>query len=203
MQAAKKQGLSVSCDLNFRKKLWKWKKGVSAETLARETMPQLLSHVDLVIANEEDAELALGIHAAATNVEAGTLNVAAYTDVAKQIVGRFANVRLVAITLRESISASHNNWGGLLYDAASGRSFVAPCDASGNYKPYEIRNIVDRVGAGDSFAGALIFSLALNPVSKGASIRPRRPCVTPSRPAASSTAFWATSITLRGRRSRP
>src|ERR1700722_17083328 len=93
--AAKKRGLSVSCDLNFRKKLWKWKKGVSAETLAREMMPQVLSHVDLVIANEEDAELALGIHAAGTDVEAGTLNVAAYTDVAKQIVGRFANVRHV------------------------------------------------------------------------------------------------------------
>jgi 2-dehydro-3-deoxygluconokinase len=68
-------------------------------------------------------------------------------------------VSLVAITLRESLSASHNNWGGLLYDAASGRSFVAPCDPGGNYKPYEIRNIVDRVGAGDSFAGALIFAL--------------------------------------------
>ena len=159
VQAAKKQGLSVSCDLNFRKKLWKWKPGVSAEALSRETMPRLLSHVDLVIANEEDAELALGIHAAATDVEAGTLKVAAYADVAKQIVGRFANVRHVAITLRESFSASHNNWGGMLFDAATGRLFVAPCDAGGNYKPYEIRNIVDRVGAGDSFAGALVFAL--------------------------------------------
>jgi len=159
VQAAKKQGLSVSCDLNFRKKLWKWKPGVSAEALAGETMPQLLSHVDLVIANEEDAELALGIHAAATDVEAGTLNIAAYTDVAKQIVGRFTNVRHVAITLRESISASHNNWGGLLFDAASGQTVVAPCDASGKYKPYEMRNIVDRVGAGDSFGGALIFAM--------------------------------------------
>ena len=157
--AAKKKGLTVSCDLNFRKKLWKWKQGVSAESLARETMPKLLSHVDVLIANEEDADFALGIHAAATNVDAGTLNVAAYTDVARQIVGRFANVRTVAITLRESISASHNNWGGLLYDAASGQTVVAPCDASGKYKPYEMRNIVDRVGAGDSFAGALIFAL--------------------------------------------
>jgi 2-dehydro-3-deoxygluconokinase len=164
VQAAKRQGLAhglhVSCDLNFRKKLWKWKKGVSAESLARETMPQLLSHVDLVIANEEDADLALGIRAAATDVEAGTLDVAAYTDVARQIVARFPHVRRVAITLRESISASHNNWGALLFDAESGRTVVAPCDADGKYQPYEIRNIVDRVGAGDSFAGALIFALS-------------------------------------------
>jgi 2-dehydro-3-deoxygluconokinase len=159
VQAAKRQGLQVSCDLNFRKKLWKWKPGASAESLARETMPQLLSHVDLVIANEEDADLALGIRAAATDVEAGTLDVAAYTDVARQIVGRFPNVRRVAITLRESISASHNNWGALLFDAESGRTVVAPCDTEGKYEPYEIRNIVDRVGAGDSFAGALIFAL--------------------------------------------
>jgi 2-dehydro-3-deoxygluconokinase len=160
VQAAKRQGLQVSCDLNFRKKLWKWKPGVSAESLARETMPQLLSHVDLVIANEEDADLALGIRAAATDVEAGTLDVAAYTDVARQIAGRFPHVRRVAITLRESLSASHNNWGALLFDAQSGQTVVAPCDAAGKYRPYEIRNIVDRVGAGDSFAGALIFALS-------------------------------------------
>jgi 2-dehydro-3-deoxygluconokinase len=159
VQAAKHCGLGVSCDLNFRKKLWKWKSGVSAESLARETMPQLMPFVDLVIANEEDADLALGIRAPATNVAAGTLNVSGYADVARQIVGRFANVRRVAITLRESLSASHNNWGGLLFDAASDRMFVAPRNTDGQYRPYEIRNIVDRVGAGDSFAGALIFAL--------------------------------------------
>jgi 2-dehydro-3-deoxygluconokinase len=159
VQSAKRCGLGVSCDLNFRKKLWKWKSGVSATTLARETMPRLMPSVDLVIANEEDADLALGIRAPATNVEAGTLNVAGYTDVARQIVKRFANVRMVAITLRESISASHNNWGGLLFDAATDRTVVAPRDSGGQYRPYEIRNIVDRVGAGDSFAGALIFAL--------------------------------------------
>ena len=72
----KRRGLGISCDLNFRKKLWNWKAGVSAESLARETMPRLMPFVDLVIANEEDADLALGIRAPATNVEAGTLNVA-------------------------------------------------------------------------------------------------------------------------------
>ena len=73
----------------------------------------------------------------------------------------------MAITLRESISASHNNWGGLLFDAASGQTVVAPCDASGKYKPYEMRNIVDRVGAGDSFSGALIFALGTEYGLKG------------------------------------
>ena len=159
VQAAQQRALRISCDLNFRKKLWRWKKGYSAESLARETMPRLLSSVDVLIANEEDADLALGIRAPATNVEAGALNVEGYTDVARQIVNRFANIGTVAITLRESISASHNNWGGLLYDAASQQTFVAPRDGKGHYRPYEIRNIVDRVGAGDSFAGGLIFAL--------------------------------------------
>lgn len=156
---AKQHGLTVSCDLNFRKKLWKWKPGVSAVALARETMRGLLPFVDLVIANEEDAELSLGIRAPQTDVQAGRLNLAGYERVARQIVEQFPNVGRVAITLRESHSASHNNWGALLYDASTGQTHVAPTDASGSYKPYEIRNIVDRVGAGDSFAGALIFAL--------------------------------------------
>jgi 2-dehydro-3-deoxygluconokinase len=160
VQRAKRFGLGVSCDLNFRKKLWRWKAGVSPEVLARETMHRMMPFVDLVIANEEDADLALGIRAAESNVDSGTINVTGYEEVARQIVGRFPNVGKVAITLRESHSASHNNWGGLLFDAASNRSYVAPRDADGRYRPYEIHNIVDRVGAGDSFAGALLFALA-------------------------------------------
>ena len=75
------------------------------------------------------------------------------------MVEQFPNVQRVAITLRESISASHNNWGALLYEAGSGELHLAPLDEDGQYSPYPIRNIVDRVGAGDSFAGALIFAL--------------------------------------------
>lgn len=159
VQHAKRRSLGVSCDLNFRKKLWKWKPGVSPQTLARETLEQMLPFVDLVIANEEDAELTLGIPAPHSNAESGTLNLAGYKDVAHHIVGRFPNIGRVAITLRESLSASHNNWGALLFDSASGQVFIAPLDNEGNYRPYEIRNIVDRVGAGDSFAGALLFAL--------------------------------------------
>ncbi len=159
VENAHRRGLTVSCDLNFRKKLWRWKAGCAPQALARETMGRLMPFVDLVIANEEDADRTLGIPAPKTNVEAGTLDVDGYQVVAREIVARFPNVQKVAITLRESISASHNNWGGLLFDAASGRFAVAPCDPAGLYRPYEIRNIVDRVGAGDSFAGALIYAL--------------------------------------------
>lgn len=159
LEAAKSRGITVSCDLNFRKKLWRWKPGTAPTDLARETMRALVPFVDVVIANEEDAELALGIKAPATDVEAGELNIEGYTHVAKQITTQFENVSKVAITLRESYSASHNNWGGLLYDAASGSTHVAPTDAQGRYSPYEIHNIVDRVGAGDSFAGGLVFAL--------------------------------------------
>jgi 2-dehydro-3-deoxygluconokinase len=159
VQNAKRRGLTVSCDLNFRKKLWRWKASVAPEKLARQTIEQMMPSIDVVIANEEDAELTLGIRAAETNVEAGQLNVAAYEDVARQIVRRFPNVSQVAITLRESVSASHNNWGALLYDAKSDRAYSAPLDSGGHYRPHEIRNIVDRVGAGDSFAGGLIFAL--------------------------------------------
>lgn len=156
---AKEHGLTVSCDLNFRKKLWKWNEGVSTVDLARETMRGLMPYIDVVIANEEDADLSLGIQAKETDVEAGEINVDAYRQVAATIVEQFPNVSKVAITLRESISASHNNWGAMLYDAKSQEANCAPLDGDGKYCPYEIRNIVDRVGAGDSFAAGLIVAL--------------------------------------------
>ena len=159
VQEAKKRGLTVSCDLNFRKKLWKWKSGTKPADLARETMAKLVQSLDVVIANEEDAELTLGIHAEGANVEEGTINLEGYESVARQIVSRFPNVRKVAITLRESHSADHNNWGAMLFDVATDTAHFAPLNEGGEYEPYEMRNIVDRVGAGDSFAGGLIFAL--------------------------------------------
>lgn len=156
---AKQQGLRVSCDLNFRKKLWNWKPGTGTKDLAQQTMQEFMPYVDVVIANEEDADMMLGIRADDTDVEAGQISVAAYETVARKIVAQYPNVSQVAITLRESLSASHNNWGALLFDVAQDRSFAAPLDNNGNYTPYEIRNIVDRVGGGDSFAGALVFAL--------------------------------------------
>jgi len=166
VQAASTKGIPVSCDLNFRKKLWNWQPGTGTVDLARSTMRGLMPFINVVIANEEDCDLCLGIRAEETDVESGQLNVAAYESVARQIVAEFPNVRTVAITLRESLSASHNNWGAMLLDASSDTACFAPLDADGNYQPYEIRNIVDRVGAGDSFAGGLIFALTTPELSE-------------------------------------
>ncbi|NOZ22102.1 MAG: sugar kinase [Planctomycetes bacterium] len=159
VKRAKERDATVSCDLNFRKKLWKWKPGKSNKELANESMTQVLPYVDVVIGNEEDAADVLGIHAQDTSVEAGQINAAAYEEVARLIAKQFPNVSRVAITLRESISASHNNWGGMLFDVSADQPFFAPLDENGTYSPYEIRDIVDRVGGGDSFGAGLIYAL--------------------------------------------
>ena len=159
VEEASRRGIPISCDLNFRKKLWTWQPGTKPAALARQTMEKLLSKVNVVIANEEDADHVLGIRAVGTNVEAGELNLSGYEDVARQVAKRFPAVRQVAITLRESISASHNNWGAMLYSVESNSACFAPTDASGQYSPFEMHNIVDRVGAGDAFAGGLIFAM--------------------------------------------
>lgn len=161
---ARSRNLQVSCDLNFRKKLWRWDPACSANQLAERTMRGILPYVDLVIANEEDAAEVLRIRAGDTDVEAGQLAIAQYPMVASEIVRQFPNISRVGITLRESVSASHNNWGGMLYDASVDKAFFAPM-RDGRYEPYAIRNIVDRVGAGDSFSGALIFALTMPELS--------------------------------------
>ncbi len=159
VKAARAKGLTVSCDLNFREKLWGWKAGATPRDLAEKTMRTLLPHVDVVIANEADASDVLGIRAGGSEVEKGELDLERYPEVASRIIDDFPNVKQVAITLRESVSASHNNWGAMLHDAETGTAHFAPLDGEGTYRPYEIRQIVDRVGAGDSFAASLIFAL--------------------------------------------
>ena len=155
---AKKHGVTVSCDLNFRAKLWKWDSSCEPRELAEKTMRKLMEYVDVVIGNEEDAAKVLSIHAADTDVDAGKVSTDAYPDVARQVVAQFPNVSHVAITLRESISASHNNWGAMLFEASSGKAFFAPWRDE-SYQPYQITHIVDRVGGGDSFAAGLIFAM--------------------------------------------
>jgi len=139
-KAAKEQGVTVSCDLNFRKKLWSSEK-------ANQVMSGLMKYVDVVIANEEDAEKVFGIKAKESDITSGQLSDEGYKDVCKQLVERFG-FQKVAITLRESLSASVNNWSGLLYD---GKEFYKS-------KKYNIM-IVDRVGGGDSFGAGLIYAL--------------------------------------------
>jgi 2-dehydro-3-deoxygluconokinase len=157
VKRAKAKGLTVSCDLNFRKKLWNWDTALSAKDLAKKVMGGILPYVDVLIGNEEDAEDVLGIKAGDTDVNAGKLDIERYPSVAREIVKKYPQLRKVATTLRESISATHNNWGAMLYDKASDTCNFAP-ERDGQYRPYEIRNIVDRVGGGDSFAAGLIFA---------------------------------------------
>lgn len=156
---AKAAGASVSIDLNFRGKLWKWDTTKTGHELAQETMRRILPFIDVVVGNEEDCYDVLGIQAGDTDVHSGTLNTSRYPDVARQVVQQFPNISRVAITLRESLSASHNNWGAMLYDTASDTPYFAPLDDQGNYRAFQIKNIVDRVGGGDAFAGGLIFAL--------------------------------------------
>jgi len=158
VQRGKAAGLTVSCDLNFRAKLWRWEQGTGTQELAGRTMRKVLPHVDVLIANEEDCSDVLDIHAGQSDVQAGSIDVEAYPHVARKVVKEFSNLRMVATTLRQSVSASHNNWGAMLFDVDADRAYFAP-EQNGEYRPYEMRNIVDRVGGGDSFAAALMFAL--------------------------------------------
>ena len=148
-KAANSMGITVSCDINYRNNLWSSKK-------ANEVMSRLMPYVDVAIANEEDCEKVFDIKAKNTNITGGTLSHDGYKEVAKTLSDRFG-INKVAITLRGSISASVNNWAGMLYD--KGCYYFS--------KNYTI-NIVDRVGGGDSFGGALIYALTENYVPQEA-----------------------------------
>ena len=139
-ETAKDMGLTVSCDLNYRKKLWSTEK-------AGRIMRELVKHVDISVGNEEDADKVFGIKAQSTDITSGKLNREGYREVAKRLVDEFG-LKMAAITLRESYSASDNGWSVMLYD---GSDFYIS-------KKYKV-HIVDRVGGGDSFAGGLIYSL--------------------------------------------
>jgi 2-dehydro-3-deoxygluconokinase len=138
-KAAKEGGLTISCDLNYRKNLWSKEK-------AGEVMARLMPFVDVCIANEEDAADVFGIHAKNSDVTSGAISYEGYKDVAKTLAERFS-FKKVAITLRESISANDNNWAAMYYD---GKDFYVS-------RKYAIR-IVDRVGGGDSFGAGLIYA---------------------------------------------
>ena len=136
---AKKRGISISCDLNYRKKLW-------SREQACEVMSRLMPYVDVCIANEEDAKDVFGIAAENTDINSGKIDRDGYASVARQLSERFG-FRKVAITLRGSKSASDNDWAGMLY-----------AEGAANFSPTYSIHIVDRVGGGDSFGGALIYS---------------------------------------------
>ena len=142
VKAAKERGVTVSCDFNFRGKLWKYGKS------APEVMNELVKYVDVGIANEEDCQKSLGI-SAGVHVESGELEIKKYEALSTKVLEEFPNMSVIAITLRESRSADINGWSACLRDK------------SGFYlsRKYEITDIIDRVGGGDSFASALIYGL--------------------------------------------
>ena len=144
-KAANERGITVSCDLNFRKNLWKYGK------TAAEVMPALVECCDVILGNEEDAEKVFGIKPEGFDVTAteGKVDSAAFRSVCEQLMARFPRAKKVIITLRGSINANHNTWGGVLFDGET--LYESP--------RYDITHIVDRVGGGDSFMGGLIYGL--------------------------------------------
>jgi 2-dehydro-3-deoxygluconokinase len=151
LRAARAAGATISLDLNYRKNLWKWGK------TAQEVMPELVKLVDIVIANEEDVQMTLGIQAE-TDVHSGKLDLGQYERLSGKVLETFGNLRAVAITLRESKNASHNGWSACWNDR---KEFLVS-------RSYDITHIVDRVGGGDSFSGGLIYGLMQLPNSKEA-----------------------------------
>ena len=144
IQTANRMGVTVSTDLNYRKKLWKYGKTPG------EVMPALVEGCDVILGNEEDAEKHFGLHPEGVDVTQGhSIDAESYLSVLKQLMEMFPRAKTVITTLRGSISASHNTWSGVLYDGET--LFKAPT--------YDITHIVDRVGGGDSFMGGLIYGM--------------------------------------------
>ena len=143
IKKANEKGITVSCDLNYRKNLWKYGKS------AGEVMPELVAGCDVILGNEEDAEKVLGIKPEGVDVTGGHVEGAAYESVSKQIMAKYPRCKKVITTLRGSVNANNNSWSGVLWDGKT--LFESPT--------YQITHIVDRVGGGDSFMGGLIYGL--------------------------------------------
>ena len=142
LRAARDMGIQTSCDLNYRKNLWKWGK------TAYEVMPAMVKLADICIANEEDCQKCINIHVD-IDVESGSLEREKYAELGERVLATYPNLRMLAITLRASKNASHNNWSACLHTRDE---FILS-------RKYDITHIVDRVGAGDSFAAGLIYGL--------------------------------------------
>jgi 2-dehydro-3-deoxygluconokinase len=157
---ARKRGVSVSCDVNFRGKLWNWNPEQPPSHLAGDVLKQLIPLVDLLMACEEDFRL-VGVTAPDTANKSEispTRNTDRAAMMARRMAAVYPNLQMIATTLRENISASHNNWGAMLLDVQSDTVYQAPLQ-SDRYRPYEIRSIVDRVGGGDAFDAGLLYGL--------------------------------------------
>jgi 2-dehydro-3-deoxygluconokinase len=143
IKSAKKSGLTVSCDLNYRKNLWKW------GSTAKQVMPELVGYCDVILGNEEDAEKVFDIEPDKADVSGGKVESTEFEAVCRKLKEKFPDAKKIIITLRGSINADHNTWSGILFNGE--RFFKTPV--------YQITHIVDRVGGGDSFMGGLIFGM--------------------------------------------
>jgi len=142
VKKAREKGITISCDLNFRRKLWKYGKS------APEVMSELVKYIDVVVGNEEDCQKSLGIKVD-VDIESGRLQTEKYKELTIKVLNSYPNIKKIAITLRESHSANYNEWSAVLNNR---KEFLIS-------KKYEIHNIVDRVGGGDAFAAGLIYGL--------------------------------------------
>lgn len=145
IKAAKKAGVTISCDLNFRKNLWKW------GSTAKQVMPAMVEYCDVILGNEEDAEKVFDIKSDKADVSSGKVESTEFESVCKKLKEKFPGAGKIIITLRGSLSADHNTWSGILFNGKN--FFKAPV--------YQITHIVDRVGGGDSFMGGLIYGLLI------------------------------------------
>jgi 2-dehydro-3-deoxygluconokinase len=143
VKKAREKGITISCDLNFRKKLWKYGKS------APEVMGELVKYIDIALGNEEDCQKSLGVKVD-VDVESGRLQTERYRELTDKVLGLYPNIKKIAITLRESHSANYNGWSAVLNNRKE--FFIS--------RKYEIHNIVDRVGGGDSFASGLIYGIS-------------------------------------------
>ena len=144
LKVAKELNVNVSCDLNYRSKVWKWEKN------AVEVMPELINYCDVIIGNEEDAEKTLGVKAPETDIKTGKIKSENYKFVCEELANQYSNVKTIAFTLRGSLSASHNTWSGVLWNDHKFYTGVT----------YDLNPIVDRLGGGDSFSAGIILGLS-------------------------------------------
>lgn len=158
ISAARAKGLTVSFDLNFRRKLWNWETATSPEALARRVHAEMIKGVDVLVGNPFDMSDLLGEQLPAHLLGDDIQVMQTVTSLARRVAAKWPHLRWIAMTLRHNHSATYNSWGAMLYRVSDGLATFAPVEG-GQYRSYQIRAIVDRIGAGDAFVGALIYAL--------------------------------------------
>ena len=156
--AAQAAGVPVSFDINHRRKLWRWNPAQVPDALAQRTLARILPAVDLLIGNPADLAQAVGVEAPPLGAEGSEEGRRALVALARAVAKKFPRLQRIALSLRGGVSATHQRWGAMLYMVADNSAWFAPV-ADGEFEPYEVARVVDRLGTGDALAGALLFAL--------------------------------------------